>query len=215
MSGVKEFITTHTTSPNGNILTESAIQKVIDDMKPHMIYFDEASHWRESDFEKLYIGADWGFPTTYKAKFKKEKRKMGKATHEDVQEALEEFASLLGLDYSSCREELDGGTIDEKFLPKQKDDLSVELTKETKEKPRDRWSFMEEYYLGFGYRTSRERKPEMEATILGKINAIAEHLGIDFEVQPERVVTTPTKVKAVKRTTTKKTPVKAVKKGKR
>lgn len=140
---------------------------------------------------------------------------MGKITNEDLQEALGEFAELLGLDYSPYSEELHGGTIKSELLPKVDDTLKTELTQETKEKPRDRWSIMEEYYLGFGYRSSRERKPQMEATILGKINAIAEYLGIDFEVQPEKVVTTPVQVKAVKKATPKKSTVKATKKGKK
>lgn len=184
------------------------------------IYFDEYATLDKKTMkalQKIEIpnwsgGIDFGFEQDYKCKFKKEK-KMGKATHQDIQEALEAFAEALGLDYSPFREELDGGTVDEKFLPKQ-DDLSAELTKETKtvQSTENSWhEIYERYYGGFGYK----RKTTQEATILGKINAIAEHLGIDFEVQPERVVTTPVRVKAVKRTVKKKTPVKAVKKGKK
>lgn len=138
---------------------------------------------------------------------------MGKITNEELQEALEAFASALGLDYSPYREELDGGKIKDELLPDVDDTLKQELTQETKEKPCASLYGIMEYYYGCNY--YKKPKPEMEATILGKINAIAEHLGIDFEVQPEKVVTTPTRVKAVKRTTTKKTPVKAVKKGKK
>lgn len=140
---------------------------------------------------------------------------MGKITNEELQEALEAFAEALGLDYSPYREELDGGKIKAELLPKVDDTLKRELTQETKEKPRNNMYALMEYYYGFGYNRKSEPKPELEATILGKINAIAEHLGIDFEVQPERVVTTPTKVKAVKRTTAKKSAVKATKKGKK
>lgn len=180
-----------------------------------MIFYDEASYidpktWRklkEIDISHWSGGIDFGFED----KPKKEKKMSRKATHEDVQEALEAFAAELGLDYSTCREELNSSQIDKKFLPKT-DDLSVELTQETKQVEKsDTWATLyERYYEGFGYK----KKTTQEATILGKINAIAEHLGVTFEVQPERVVTTPVKVKAVKKTVAKKSKVTA-KKGKK
>jgi len=140
---------------------------------------------------------------------------VGKITRDEanrlVQNALEDFAAQLGLEYSTVREEIDEGHISSEFLPKS--NLEVEVTKETKQ-VKDRgtiWSVYERYYGGFGYKQSTHA----EATLLGKVNALAEFLGVTFEVQPEKVVTTPVKVKAVKKVTPKTSKVKATKKGKK
>jgi hypothetical protein len=197
MPGIQDFITTNTTN-NGETLTESKLQEIFNGV------------WNG--------GVDLGFEQEYLCKFKKEKHKMSKkATHKDVQEALESFAAELGLDYSTCREELNSSKIASKFLPEVNEDVTIEVTKETKDKPLSQQERLLQYYYGHSrslyypnYQTSNREK---EATLLGKVNAIAEFLGIEFKVTPEHVVAE--KVKAVKKTTVKKTAVKVTKKGKK
>lgn len=121
-----------------------------------------------------------------------------------IQDALEDFANNLGLDYSTIRQEIDGGKINKKYLPSTS--IEEEITKEVKEvKNKDVFAYYYSYY-GAG-------EPLRQATVLGKLNALAAHLGVKFEVQPENV--TAEKVVAKKTTAVKKTKVKTTKKGKK
>lgn len=124
-----------------------------------------------------------------------------------ISENLEQFAELLGLEFHPYSNRITG-TVKEKFV--KGSDLSNELTKETKDVTRNSIDNIFYYYWG----KDTDDKKEQEATILGKINAIADHLGVTFEVQPEKVVTKPVKVVAVKKATAKKSKVTA-KKGKK
>lgn len=190
-------------------------------MKPNIIILDEyhtidkntirvleeigVSHWSG--------GMDFGHAQYYPGKFNfKKEKKMSKITNAELQRALEAFAEDLGLEYSPHREEFDGGKINDKFLPKVNTTVETEVTKETKEK-----RTVAEYYGLGGYFHKAwvlpGPKPALEATLLGKVNAIAEFLGVDFSVTPEHVVAE--KVKAVKRPVATKTAVKVTKKGKK
>jgi hypothetical protein len=89
-------------------------------------------------------------------------------------------------------------------LPDTNQALETEITKETKKKP----DVLGIHRFAQCYWAESQRealKPELEATLLGKVNAIAEHLGVEFKVSPEHVVAE--KVKAVKKATVKKTVV--------
>lgn len=114
-----------------------------------------------------------------------------KVTHADLKDALEEFAESLGLElkqdgyYGNVLE----GEIDEGLLPTD-NELTTEVTKEVKEvKTLDYGSRQRFFYPPY--------KITKEATLLGKVNALAEFLGVDFEVSPEKV--TAEKVKVVKK----------------
>jgi hypothetical protein len=120
---------------------------------------------------------------------------MGKIDNYDLQQALESFAEELGLDYSSIREEIDGGKIKKDLLPGC-GDLETEVTKDTKKVFTSTEPCLQYGLYGRSYISSRPSNPKQVATLLGKVNAIAEFLGLEFEVSPEKVVAE--KVKAVK-----------------
>lgn len=120
-----------------------------------------------------------------------------------IRGALENFASELGLDYSTCREEIDGGKVRDKFLPEPNKKLEIEVTKETKDSQQSvvgLYAYINRTWR-YGY-DSGDKKPQ-EATLLGKVNALAEYLGVEFEVQPEKVTTTKVKAVTKKKTATK------------
>lgn len=113
-----------------------------------------------------------------------------------IQEALKEFATALGLDYSACREELDGGKIKFEFLPSDISEELIEIAKETYPGRE-----LIPYYHSMSRMGVHEIKGESVRvpTILGKVEAIASHLGVEFEVTPEKVVAEKVKAKVVKK----------------
>lgn len=108
-----------------------------------------------------------------------------KEIRELIQEALSSYSDELGLEYSSIREEFDDGEIFSKFLPKTQTDTET-ITKCS--------SAVYDPYLRTWTRYGQEKK---EPTLLGKVNALAEYLGVDFEITPEKV--TAEEVKVVKK----------------
>jgi hypothetical protein len=123
---------------------------------------------------------------------------MGKITEYELRNKLEEFAEALGLTYYPCTNRF-SGTLDEEFVPEikeHKDSITTEVTQDTKTEYR---STKPKYIPGL-YGPSYMNvpsDPHQVATLLGKVNAIAEFLGLEFEVTPEKVVAE--KVKATKK----------------
>lgn len=109
---------------------------------------------------------------------------MSKVTLEDIDKKLESFAEALGLEWLPYSEQL-VGKIDRHMV---KEDENVELTAIAKDTHPDKK--MTSRYYGFGnYGESVQLGRKVRVpTLKGKIEAIAEHLGLEFVVAPENVL---------------------------
>lgn len=122
---------------------------------------------------------------------------MGKIDQQDLADTLQAFAEALGLHWYRYSEKL-GGEIKDELLPESEcdDEISTEVLEETKVVFKGTKTQL--LFDGYRYREcTSPSDPVQVATLLGKVNAIAEFLGVEFEVSPKKVVAE--KVKATKK----------------
>lgn len=117
---------------------------------------------------------------------------MSKIDPNTLNETLEAFAEALGLEWHRYQQVLTG-TIDNKLVGVNPEEL-IDIAKDTYPNRTEK-----QYYCGFGsYGTTvQDGDPVRVPTILGKVEALADHLGVEFEVQPEKVSAEKIKVKKV------------------
>jgi hypothetical protein len=133
-----------------------------------------------------------------------------KVTREYVDNAIHDFADELGICLNEFNGIDHGQILKPRLIPVNEslEELETQITKETKKAKKagvNNWAV----YWGYGWGTAPQPE-KLEATLLGKVNALAEFLGVEFEVTPEHV--SATRVKAVaKKSGVKKTKVTAKK----
>jgi hypothetical protein len=112
---------------------------------------------------------------------------MGKIDEEGLHDILDAFAAALGLSWHRYSQKL-SGRIDKDFVASDS-----EVTEVTKE------DFDTQLVFNYGKTEVHKYNHRKVPTVLGKVNALAEHLGVEFEVKPERTTAEKVTVKKGKK----------------